>query len=98
MEKSYNGPARVSGSAGTGKTVVALYRAVSQARKDPEARILLTTFSPTLAYDLDNKMRLLIHHEPILGERLEVHALSDIGQRLYQLQLGNFTLAPPEKN
>ena len=44
VEKSYNGPARVSGSAGTGKTVVALHRAVSQARKDPEARILLTTF------------------------------------------------------
>ena len=41
-------------------------------------------------------MRLLIHHEPMLGERLEVYALNDIGQRLYQLQLGNFMLATPE--
>ncbi|MDR2689779.1 MAG: hypothetical protein LBB76_08495, partial [Azoarcus sp.] len=32
VERDYNGPARVSGSAGTGKTVVALHRAVHLAR------------------------------------------------------------------
>jgi len=45
VDRSYNGPARVSGSAGTGKTVVALHRAVFLARENPDARILLTTFS-----------------------------------------------------
>ena len=49
IEKDYNGPVRISGSAGTGKTVVALHRAVHLARKHPDARILLTTFSETLA-------------------------------------------------
>lgn len=47
VERDYNGPARVSGSAGTGKTIVALHRAVFLARTNPEARILLTIF-PTL--------------------------------------------------
>jgi hypothetical protein len=49
VERSYNGPARVSGSAGTGKTIVALHRAVFLARTNPETRVLLTTFSHTLA-------------------------------------------------
>ena len=49
VERKYNGPARVSGSAGTGKTVVALHRAAYLAKSNPEARILLTTFSGALA-------------------------------------------------
>ena len=45
VERDYAGPARVSGSAGTGKTIVALHRAAYLARTHPEARVLLTTFS-----------------------------------------------------
>jgi len=41
LEQEYSGPARVSGSAGTGKTIVALHRAVFLARRHPDARILL---------------------------------------------------------
>ncbi len=37
VERDYSGPARVSGSAGTGKTIVALHRAVLLARKNPDA-------------------------------------------------------------
>jgi uncharacterized protein (TIGR04255 family) len=49
VEKDFAGPARVSGSAGTGKTIVALHRAVFLARSNPDARVLLTTFSESLA-------------------------------------------------
>jgi hypothetical protein len=73
IERDYNGPARVAGSAGTGKTIVALHRAVFLARANPGARILLTTFSETLANALRAKLRALIHNEPRLGERVEVH-------------------------
>jgi mRNA-degrading endonuclease RelE of RelBE toxin-antitoxin system len=52
VERDYNGPARVSGSAGTGKTIVALHRAVFIARSNPDTRALLTTFSDTLANSL----------------------------------------------
>lgn len=38
MEREQSGPARVSGSAGTGKTIVAVHRAVHLARRDEEAR------------------------------------------------------------
>jgi len=84
VEKDYNGPARVSGSAGTGKTIVALHRAVFLARKHSEARVLLTTFSDTLANSLRTKLRRLISKEPRLGERLEVQAINAIGCRLYE--------------
>jgi hypothetical protein len=88
VERDYSGPARVSGSAGTGKTIVALHRAVFLARTHADARILLTTFSNALANALKTKLRRLISNEPRLGERLEVHAINTIGQRLYALQFG----------
>jgi hypothetical protein len=78
----YSGPARVSGSAGTGKTIVALHRAVFLARTNRDARVLLTTFSDTLANALRTRLRRLISNEPRLGERLEVHALNAIGRRM----------------
>src|ERR1035437_6131583 len=81
VEHDYSGPARVSGSAGTGKTVVALHRAVFLARANPDARVLLTTFSDALANSLRGQLRRLISNEPRIGERLEVQALDAIGRR-----------------
>jgi hypothetical protein len=51
-ERSYAGPFRLSGGAGTGKTVVLLHRARMLARRDPGARVLLTTFTANLADQL----------------------------------------------
>ncbi len=93
VEKDYGGPARVSGSAGTGKSIVALHRAVFLARKHPEGRVLLTTFSETLASSLRTKLRRLIGNEPRLGERLEVHAIQAIARRLYELNIGKPRIA-----
>ncbi len=85
VERSYDGPARVSGSAGTGKTIVALHRAVFLTRTNPDARVLLTTFSDTLANTLRTKLRRLISNEPRLAERLEVHSINAIGHRLFKV-------------
>jgi hypothetical protein len=74
VERDYNGPARVAGSAGTGKTVVALHRAVHLARHNRDSRVLLKTFSDTLSNALRAKLRRLLHHEPRLGENIEVHS------------------------
>jgi hypothetical protein len=93
VERDYGGPARVSGSAGTGKTVVALHRAVFLARTNPDARVLLTTFSDTLANALRTQLRRLIGNEPRIGERLEVHALNAIARRLYELNIGRPEIA-----
>ena len=97
VERTYNGPARVSGSAGTGKTIVALHRAVHLARTNPDARVLLTTFSETLANALRSKLRVLISSQPHLGERIEVYAIDSLAERLYRLNLGAFTLASSEQ-
>ena len=96
VERDFAGPARVSGSAGTGKTIVALHRAVHLARQHSDSRVLLTTFSTPLANALRNKLRRLISHEPRLAERLEVQALDDIGERLYAPLLGQPPLAAPD--
>ena len=96
VERSYAGPARVSGSAGTGKTIVALHRAVFLTRANPDARVLLTTFSDILANALRTKLRRLISNDPRLAERLEVHSINAIGQRLYKMHFGQANLAPRE--
>ncbi len=96
VERDYSGPARVSGSAGTGKTIVALHRGVFLARANPDSRVLLTTFSETLADALRAKLRRLISNEPRLGERLEVHAMNAIAERLYEQQSGRAKIASPE--
>jgi hypothetical protein len=93
IERDYNGPARVSGSAGTGKTIVALHRAVHLARAHTDARVLLTTFSDTLAHALQTRLRRLVGNEPRVAERIDVSTLDAIGLRLYQSHIGKATLA-----
>jgi len=94
VERSYAGPARVSGSAGTGKTIVAVHRAVYLARVNPDTRVLLTTFSHVLANALRTKLRRLISNDPRLAERLEVHSINAIGERLYRAHFGQPNIAP----
>jgi superfamily I DNA/RNA helicase/mRNA-degrading endonuclease RelE of RelBE toxin-antitoxin system len=96
IERSYSGPARVAGSAGTGKTVVAVHRAVHLARSHPDDRILLATFSDALAYALDVKVKRLIGNDPRLRERIETHSLRGLGLRLHRTQLGPAKLADRE--
>jgi hypothetical protein len=47
VRRTFNGPSRIRGAAGTGKTVVALHRAAYLART-MEGRVLVTTFVRTL--------------------------------------------------
>ncbi|WP_422396027.1 UvrD-helicase domain-containing protein [Raineyella fluvialis] len=49
VTRDYQGPFRLSGGAGTGKTVVLLHRARRLAKANPQARIVLTTFTTNLA-------------------------------------------------
>lgn len=96
VERDYAGPARVSGSAGTGKTIVALHRAAHLARSNPDARVLLTTFSGSLANALRAKLRRLISAEPRLGERIDVLAMDAAGVHLHETQIGPVRLLARE--
>ena len=57
VEHHWNGPVRVLGGAGTGKTVAAMHRARWLARNLPDGRVLFTTFARNLATDIENNLR-----------------------------------------
>lgn len=70
--KNFNGPARVLGGAGTGKTVVAMHRAKHLAANvftKPTDRVLVTTYNKTLAHNLRGNLQSLCGSE---FERIEV--------------------------
>lgn len=73
VDKRYNGSARLSGGAGTGKTVVILHRARALVRRNPQGRVLVTTFTRNLADALRRDLRRLDGSLPI-AERM-----SDVG-------------------
>ena len=96
VERKFNGPARVSGSAGTGKTVVALHRAAFLTRSDPNARILLTTFSDALSNLLRTKLQLLIHRELEPDDRIVIDSLDAVVTSLFETMFEPAALAPRE--
>ncbi len=93
VERNYTGPARVSGSAGTGKTIVALHRAVVLARRNPDARVLLTTFSKALANALKARLRTLVGNEAEISKRIAVHPVTGIAYEIYTTVFGTPNLA-----
>ncbi|WP_294178465.1 nuclease-related domain-containing DEAD/DEAH box helicase [uncultured Schumannella sp.] len=67
VRRSFGGPARIRGAAGTGKTVVGLHRAAYLARTRP-GKILVTTYVRTLPAVLKNLMTRLA---PEVADRVE---------------------------
>lgn len=57
VERQFNGPSKVSGSAGTGKTVVAMHRARHLARQNE--RVLLTSYVTTLCENIERNLGML---------------------------------------
>ncbi|MBQ9290541.1 MAG: AAA family ATPase [Clostridia bacterium] len=57
VRQDYNGPARIVGGAGTGKTVVIVHRARRLASEcTGDEKVLVTTFGNTLKYDIDQRL------------------------------------------
>jgi superfamily I DNA/RNA helicase len=82
-----NGPVRVLGGAGTGKTVVAMHRAVWLAENvftDPDDQILFTTFTRNLAADIEGNLQLIGASEVL--DRIEVTNLDAWLSRFLQKQ------------
>ncbi len=98
VERRDSGPARVSGSAGTGKTIVALHRAVHLARTYGQAKVLLATFSDTLARALRLKLERLLGSEPGVQGRITVSAIDRVGIQVYEAAFGEGRLRGPGSN
>lgn len=88
VERDFSGPARVTGTAGTGKTIVALHRAAIAVQEDPKARVLLSSFSRPLANALRPKLRILLADQPALMDRISVASFEDAATELFQLATG----------
>ena len=90
VERHWNGPVRLLGGAGTGKTVVAMHRARWLARNLPQGRILFTTFTRNLAADIEHNLGAICTPDEM--ERIEVTNLDRwvvrfLHTRRYQFQL-----------
>ena len=73
VNRDWNGPVRVLGGAGTGKTVVAIHRAKWLAEnrcQDGRSRVLFTTFTRNLAADIKANLRKICNEETF--SRIEV--------------------------
>ena len=86
--RSFAGPARVAGSAGTGKTIVAIHRAVRLAREDPQARILLASFSQPLADAMAKKLLVLAPETGGIVPRITTASFRGIAEQMFQLEHG----------
>lgn len=84
VEHHQSGAALVTGGAGTGKTVVALHRCALLARQDPQARILLTTYTTTLAHRLHHYLDLLLGAQSPERARVTVQNLHQVARNLAQ--------------
>jgi len=81
VEKNYNGPVIIQGGPGTGKTVVALHRAVyiskNVYKKSENKNILLCTYSKKLAFYIENKLNMLLSKEN-LERNIEVWGVDSL--------------------
>lgn len=93
VEWRTNGPIRVLGGAGTGKTVVLIHRArflATEVFTAPGERILVTTFTRNLAADIEAALRSLLapgEVDAVMG-RVDVVNLHAWARRAYETALG----------
>ncbi|MER7449348.1 UvrD-helicase domain-containing protein [Nocardia beijingensis] len=82
VDATYNGPARVSGGPGTGKTVVVLHRArrLAEAGAGP---VLVTTFTSTLGDSLQDGLGMLID-DPATAARVSVCHIDRLANRIFR--------------
>lgn len=78
VKRSFNGPSRIRGAAGTGKTVVGLHRAAYLARSRP-GKVLVTTFVRTLPAVLGSLMQRMA---PEVADRVEFAGVFELAKNI----------------
>lgn len=94
-DATFTGSARVTGGPGTGKTVVALHRAHTLAQRG-EGRVLLTTFTSTLAETLRIGTTLLADSEQI-ARRIDVVHIDRLAHQVFRERHGSPRLLATEQ-
>lgn len=99
VERHYNGPAMITGGAGTGKTVALLHRVKhltdsSDPLNDSNGRILVTTFTNRLVDDL--RLRLAEICDQSTLDRIKVSTVDSIARGIVAAEDGPPSIASPE--
>ncbi len=88
VRANFDGPALVSGGAGTGKTVVGLHRArylAAEVFTAPDDRVLLTTYTYNLAQDLEALIESLCNRQQDVLQRIEVKHVHSLARQIRSL-------------
>jgi len=80
-EKDFTGPAQLSGVSGSGKTCVAIKRALRLSEKSKDARVLLVTLNKSLV-GLIRKLIALSATSDDLIQRIDVYSMFELSQKL----------------
>ncbi|MCO5293472.1 MAG: AAA family ATPase [Homoserinimonas sp.] len=88
--RTFNGPSRIRGAVGTGKTVVALHRAAYIARTRP-GKVLVTTYVRTLPSVLSALMNQM---SPDIADRIEFRGIHGFAIDLLKSRNVTFRLEP----
>ncbi|WP_278314784.1 3'-5' exonuclease [Lolliginicoccus levis] len=94
VDADFSGPARATGGPGTGKTVVALHRAYRLAEKTT-GKVLVTTFTSTLAASLDAGLMLLADspgRDPKALGRIDAIHVDKLANQITREQHGYLTI------
>jgi len=94
VDRTFQGPARVTGPAGTGKTVVVLHRVKTLVERYPGEPILLTTFNRFLAAYLRRGLETLLGEVPA---QVTVENLHSLAHRWHNEHIGPVQIATEEE-
>ncbi|MEZ5190008.1 MAG: AAA family ATPase [Schumannella sp.] len=88
VRRTFTGPVRIRGAAGTGKTVVAMHRAAHIARTTG-GRVLLTTYVRALPKVMEAQLRRLA---PDVADRIDVRSVHAFAYEVLTSRLGPVTI------
>ncbi len=95
VQRRFDGPALVSGGAGTGKTVIGLHRArylAAEVYTAPDEYVLLTTFTINLAENLAALMDSLCGEDQETRQRIQVRHVHSLAKHLRDLAHESFSI------
>ncbi len=95
VQRRFDGPALVSGGAGTGKTVIGLHRArylAAHVYTAPDEYVLLTTFTINLAENLAALMESLCGDDQETRQRIQVKHVHSLAKHLRDLAHESFSI------
>jgi superfamily I DNA/RNA helicase len=81
VETDFDGPAQLSGVSGSGKTCVAIKRALRLAEQNPDAKVLIVTLNKSLV-GLIKQLLTLAAKSPDLLAQIEITSMFELNQKL----------------